>query len=122
MSGIATKLGALLLALTAGAATPAAIGVSGFTFSGVTNRCITPNGDRKNDTATFQFSNPRDAAGSLKIYDVRGHLIASIAINPGDQSATWDPRGGGQSAAAGLYIYVIQVETTVATGVVVVIK
>ena len=122
MSGITTKLGAVLLALTAGAATTDGIGVAGFSFTGVTNRTITPNGDRKNDTVTFRFANPRDAAGSVKIYDVRGHLIASIAVNPGDQSATWDPRTGGQGAASGVYIYVIQVEGTVSTGVVVVIK
>ena len=122
MSGLATKLGAVLLALTAGAATTGGIGVQGFSFSGVTNRYITPNGDGKNDTVSFQFSNPRDAAGSVRIYDVRGHVVASLAVSGGMQSVTWDPRGGGQAAAAGLYIYVIQVEETVTTGVVVVIK
>ena len=122
MSGIATKLGAVLLALTAGAATTGGIGVSGFSFSGVTNRYITPNGDHKNDTVAFRYSNPRDAAGSVKIYDLRGHLIAAITINAGDQSSVWDPRAGGQAAAAGVYIYVIQVAETVSTGAVVVIK
>jgi gliding motility-associated-like protein len=115
-------MGAVLLTLMAAAATTGAIGVTGFSFTGVTNRYITPNGDGKNDTVTFRFSNPRDSAGSVKIYDVRGQVIASIAVNPTDQSATWDPRAGGQSSAGGFYIYVIQVEGTVTTGVVVVIK
>jgi hypothetical protein len=121
MSPILKTLG-VFLALTAGAATTGGIGVKGFSFGGLTNRIITPNGDRKNDTVVFQFSNPRDAAGSVKIYDVRGHIVATIAVNPGDQNATWDPRAGGQSPQGGLYVYVLQVENTVATGVVVVIK
>ena len=122
MSGLATKLGMFVLALAAGAATTGGFQVRAFSFTGVTNRYITPNGDGKNDTVSFQFSNPRDAAGSIKIYDVRGHAVASLAINPGAQSVTWDPRGGGQGSAAGVYVYVIQIEDTVTSGAVVVIK
>jgi len=122
MTGIATKLCAALIALTAGAATTGGVGVQGFSFGGVTNRYITPNGDGRNDTVSFRLSNPRDAAGNIKIYDIRGHLISSLAVNPGALFATWDPRGGGQAVSAGLYIYVIQVEQTVSSGVVVVIK
>lgn len=102
-----------------------AAGVSrprGFVFNGVSNRFITPNGDGRNDNVAFRFSNPRDSAGAIKIYDVRGHAVASLPINPGDVSETWDAKAGGRAVDSGVYVYVIEIEGGVASGAVVVVR
>lgn len=118
MAGLLKTL-LLLLPLALGVAAssrPAAFG-----FSGVSNRFVTPNGDGRNDTATFRFDNPRDSAGSLRIYDVRGHKVAEVAIDPSSSagSVSWDP---GRAAASGIYIYVISIEGRTVTGAVVVVR
>ena len=111
----------LLLARFAAAA---AVGVLGFTFNGVSNRFITPNGDGRNDNVAFRFSNPSDSAGTVKIYDLRGHLLTTISINSGTGavSAVWDARANGQIVPTGVYIYVIAVEGVVASGALVVVR
>jgi len=111
-----------LLCLTSGLAMGARVRTQGFAFGGVTNRVLTPNGDGKNDSCTFQFANPRDSAGTIKIYDLRGHEVASIAINSGDTSEKWDGRSGGQVVSTGVYVYVIRIEDAAVSGTVVVIK
>jgi hypothetical protein len=106
---------------------------SGFSFNGVSNRFITPNGDRKNDNVAFSFSNPSDSAGSIKIYDLRGHLLTTISINsggsvtcpnstPGNGCPVWDARANGQIVSSGVYIYVINIESAVISGALVVIR
>lgn len=113
----------LALFLTVGfAGVTSAFRPAAFSFAGVANRFVTPNGDGRNDTATFRFSNPRDSAGTLKIYDLRGHRVAEVAIEPTSSVSsfvTWDP---GRNTASGVYIYVISVEQTTVTGAVVVVK
>lgn len=119
----------LLTALSAGAV----MRVRGFSFNGVSNRFITPNGDGRNDNVAFSFSNPSDSAGTVKIYDLRGRLLTTISINPGSISCptnlpgnvgcpSWDARVDGQVVSSGMYIYVISVEGVVASGAVVVIR
>ena len=108
----------LLLTLAAGVFA-AGFKTTAFSFTGVANRFVTPNGDGKNDTATFQFSNPRDSGGTLRIYDVRGHRVAEVSIEPTASSVSWDP---GRNAASGVYIYVISIEQQTVTGAVVVVK
>lgn len=97
---------------------------TGFSFNGVTNRFITPNGDGRNDNVSFTFSNPFDSSGTVKIYDVRGHLVTTIAINSGTgaTSAVWDARANGQIVSSGVYIFVIAVESRVFSGALVVIR
>jgi hypothetical protein len=116
------------LARPSAATAPAAFRASGFAFSGVSNRILTPNGDHLNDNVVFNCSNPFDSAGTVKIYDVRGHLVTTISI-PGGAGAcgptnlvSWDGRAGGQVVSTGVYIYVIAIEGVVSSGTVVVIR
>ncbi|OGR97837.1 MAG: hypothetical protein A2V88_11105 [Elusimicrobia bacterium RBG_16_66_12] len=117
-----SRLSLLLMSLLAGLSGAAPIGVRGFSFIGVRNRLITPNGDGLNDKAFFTFDNAQDAAGSLKIYDARGHQVASIDIPAGATSASWDARAGGQQVSSGIYIYVIMVEQVKVSGALAVIR
>jgi hypothetical protein len=124
----------LICALLSGSSSAGPIRMSGFSFGGVSNRFITPNGDGRNDNIAFRFSNPSDSAGSVKIYDLRGHLVTTISINSGGSLTcptgtpenvgcpSWNGRAGGAAVATGVYIYVIQVESVVVSGALVVIR
>jgi hypothetical protein len=93
----------------------------GFVFTGLLNRFVTPNGDGKNDTAVFQYLNPTDSAGTIRIFELRGRQIASVAIESGcvvNCTAAWDPRG----QPNGVYIYVITIDQTSKSGVLVVVR
>lgn len=116
------RLTVLLSGLLSGLSVAAPFPVKGFSFMGVSNRIITPNGDHRNDEAVFRFSNPRDAAGTLRIYDRGGHEAAFIEIPAGALSASWDGRRGGQAAASGVYLYVLTVEEKTVSGTVVVVR
>jgi hypothetical protein len=119
----------LIIVLLTGWAASVHAQASGFSFNGVSNRIITPNGDHRNDNVAFFCSDPFDSAGSVKIYDLRGHLVTTIPINSGvgvcggvGSYPTWDGTGGGKVVSNGVYIYVIAVESVVASGALVVIK
>jgi len=111
--------GLALILISAGAASPVA--PLGFSFTGV-NRFVTPNGDNKNDFAVFQYANPTDAGGTIRIYALRGRQVATIAIEPGaciaSCSVSWDPRG----YADGVYIYALSIERATRSGVLVVVR
>lgn len=107
--------GLALIFIGAGVATP--IAPQGFAFTGV-NRFVTPNGDRKNDTAVFRYDNPQDSAGNIRVYELRGHQVATIAIEPGSTSAAWNPTG----YPNGIYIYVITIAQASTSGVLVVVR
>ena len=121
MGGAFTR-SVLLLGLLARLCLAAPSGPRGFVFNGVSNRFLTPNGDGRNDNVVFRFSNPRDSGGSVRIYDVRGRTLASLPVNPGDVSETWDGRAGGRIVDSGVYVYVVEVEGVSASGVVVVVR
>lgn len=111
----------LLLTLAVGALA-ASLRPAAFTFGGVINRFVTPNGDGKNDSATFSFTNPRDSGGTLRIYDVRGHKVAEVSIeatSAAASSVSWAP---GTMTPSGVYIYVITIEQQTVSGAVVVVK
>lgn len=123
----------LLCAVLAGTSDAGLVRPSAFSFGGVSNRFITPNGDGRNDNIAFRFSNPSDAAGSVKIYDLRGHLLTTISINsggslncpsgPGNAGCpSWDGKVDGAAVSTGVYIYVIDVDGVVASGALVVIR
>lgn len=113
---------AFLLGLMAVAASGAGVRPRGFVFTGVSNRFLTPNGDGRNDNVAFRFSNPRDAAGTVTIYDARGHSVANLPVNPGDTSEIWYGRANGRMVDSGVYIYVVQVEGVTVSGAVVVVR
>jgi hypothetical protein len=110
------KIGAwaflLLSAVGAAPVTP-----QGFSLTGV-NRFVTPNGDSKNDSAVFRYANTFDAAGTIRIYELRGRQVATVDIVPGTTFATWDPRG----YANGVYVYVISIDQSAKSGVLVVVR
>ena len=103
----------LISAVVAAPITP-----QGFTFTGLSNRFVTPNNDGKNDYAFFRYSNPADSAGTIRIFELRGRQVASVAIEPGSAVATWDPR----NYASGVYIYVISIDQTATSGALVVMR
>jgi gliding motility-associated-like protein len=123
-SGMGGAVKPLLLLLTAlaGLVSGAGVRARGFVFNGVSNRFLTPNGDGRNDNVLFRFSNPRDSAGTVKIYDLRGHSLTTIPVNPGDTSESWDGRVDGRTVDSGVYVYVVQVEGVSVAGTVVVIR
>jgi hypothetical protein len=102
----------LATAALAGSDTP-----RGFTLLGVSNRLVTAG-----VPAVFSFTNTRDSAGEIKIYDVRGKLVTTIAINPGDTSESWRGQVAGQPVRGGIYIYVLKIEDTVISGSLVVVR
>ena len=120
----------LIIALLTGMSSAAPMRVRDFAFNGVSNRFITPNGDHRNDNLAFSFSNPSDSAGSVKIFDLRGHLLTTIAIPSGNATScpggtgcpVWDGRVNGATVSTGVYIYVITMESTIFSGAVVVIR
>ncbi|MFH2202577.1 MAG: gliding motility-associated C-terminal domain-containing protein, partial [Elusimicrobiota bacterium] len=96
-----------------------------FDASGVSNRFITPNGDGRNDYVVFTFDNPKDSAVIGRIYDVKGALVADMAIHPGlDQrfNRVWDGKSGGRAVPPGIYIYQFEVEGKTINGTVVVVR
>ena len=94
-----------------------------FNMAGVSNRFITPNGDRRNDNVVFTFDNPRDSAVTIKIFDMRGHqVVGSLPPGPVSNSLMWDGTVGGRPAAGGVYIYQISAEGQSFSGTVVIIK
>lgn len=112
---------ALILTLAVGAMA-ASFKPAAFAFGGVVNRFVTPNGDGKNDAATFSFNNPRDSGGTVKIYDVRGHKVGEVSIEATTattSSVSWAP---GSMTPSGVYIYVITIEQQTVSGAVVVVK
>ena len=121
----------LIVVLLAGVS--AGVSADGFSFNGVSNRFITPNGDGKNENVAFNFTNPAFSSGSVKIYDLRGHLLTTISVNGGvnggsvpcvasDTCVVWDARARGSIVSTGVYIYVLAVESVVASGALVVIR
>ncbi|MFA6004357.1 MAG: gliding motility-associated C-terminal domain-containing protein [Elusimicrobiota bacterium] len=102
----------------------AALMPKGFSFSGVSNRFITPNGDSKNDTAVFNFENPQYASVSGKVFDMQGKKVADMtAGNPSWSQLVWNAKSSaGEPVSAGAYVFVIEAEGGVFRGVVVVIR
>lgn len=89
----------------------------GFTLLGVSNRLVTLG-----VPAVFSFTNTRDSAGDIKIYDVRGKIVTTLAINPGDTSEKWRGDVAGQPVRGGIYIYILKVEDTVISGALLVVR
>ena len=122
MGGAWLKSMIVAATLLAGLSSGAGLRPSSFSFLGVSNRIITPNGDGKNATVTFRFDNSQDSAGSVKIYDLNGHVLTTISIDAGLQSVVWDPGSSGRAVAAGVYVYVISIEQTAISGTVAVVR
>lgn len=111
----------VFLAAFAAAAFPGAAPAA-FDFTGPTNRIVTPNGDGRNDTVSFRFLNPRDTAGTIRIYDLRGRQVKSLPIDVGDDSKVWDARADGRVVDGGVYVYVLSVESRTYSGAMLVIR
>ena len=106
------------LALVAAASAPR---IQGFAFTNATNRMMTPNGDGRNDTVVFQYSNPRSSNVTGSVYDLRGRFVANLVSGPGI-SLQWDGRSNNVAVPTGVYIYVISAEGQTTRGTVVVVR
>lgn len=89
-------------------------------------RTVTPNGDKRNDTFRFRCYNPRQAAVTGRIYDMKGAAVADMKLIDTPTSSyyyllEWDPNSGGV-APGGLYLYQIIMEDQVYKGAVAVIR
>lgn len=111
----------IFLAPFASAAFPGAAPAA-FDFTGPTNRIVTPNGDGFNDTVSFRFANPRDSAGTIRIYDMRGRQVRALPIEVGDASKSWDARADGRFVESGVYVFVLSVESRTFSGAMLVIR
>ena len=96
------------------------------TLTAVKCRIFTPNGDRYNDKARFEFDNPEQLPISGTVYDLGGARVGSL--QPGNSVGTtdvmlWDGKDvDGRVVAGGIYIYQIEFEGKTATGTVVVAR
>ena len=106
-----------------------AAGLSGFSFDtsdGISNRLITPNGDGLNDAVVFTFNNPGDVQVTGKVFGLKGAEVALMTSGPSlaapRATLKWDGMSGGRPVASGLYIYRIQAEKQVYSGLLAVIK
>jgi gliding motility-associated-like protein len=98
-------------------------GAFSFNMAGVSNRFLTPNGDHLNDNVVFTYDNPQDSAVTIKIFDMRGRIVASgLPAGPTATSFVWDGTSGGHPVPGGVYIYQIQSEGQTFSGTLVVIK
>jgi gliding motility-associated-like protein len=94
-----------------------------FNSSGLTNKFITPNGDHRNDNATFVGSNLSNAEIIGKIYDMTGAFVTQFCDTTNYQiMCTWDGKANGHVVPGGVYIYQLQGEGKSFTGTVVVIR
>ena len=89
-------------------------------------RTVTPNGDNRNDTFKFRCYNPRQAAVTGKIFNMKGGEVAVMKLIDTPTSnyyylLEWNPNSGGV-APGGLYLYQVIVEDQVYKGVVAVIR
>ena len=135
---------AVLLAMTIETGRAHSAGTA-FTLRGALNRIITPNGDAKNDVSIHCVENPKDSSLVGAIYDLRGHLVASMLrlrntgggativeckkhfpVNPAFplmDAMTWDGRtSAGTAVTSGVYVYRIEGEDSAVTGTVVVVR
>jgi gliding motility-associated-like protein len=94
-----------------------------FSASGLTNKFITPNGDGKNDVATFFGDNPKGSEIIGKIFDLTGAFVTQFCDS---QSTTvkcsWDGKANGHVVPGGVYIYQLQGDGHTFTGTLVVIR
>lgn len=98
---------------------------TGFSFNsaGLSNKTVTPNGDGKNDDVVFFFDNPRDSQVRLRIFDIRGRLVAENLPNgPTSNSRVWNGRSNGHPVPGGVYIYQIEAEGQSFSGTLLVVR
>lgn len=91
------------------------------TFSGASNRILTPNGDGKNDNVAFQFDNPQFSDVKVKIYDLKGGLVAELGPTTGGM-LVWDGKSNGRTVGGGGYIYIVEGEGRLFRGAVLVVR
>ena len=108
----------------AGLAWNQSLGTEGFAFTpatGLSNRFITPNGDKKNDDVIFTVTNPRDSEITGSIYDLHGKFVSAMTVI-GTTQLKWDAKSNGTVVPAGVYFYVLSAEEQSFSGTVVVIR
>jgi gliding motility-associated-like protein len=102
---------------------PGGLGPSGISFLGLSNRILTPNGDRLNDNAVLNFDNPRYSRLSGRVFDLQGKFVSDMAPGPSpDTQLLWDGKASGQAVPGGVYIFVVETEDRIFSGTLVVIR
>ena len=74
-----------------------------------------------NPMTTIEFSLPRETHTLLRVFDVRGQVVATLAdqmYGPGVHSVSWDAR----DAASGVYFYRLETKERVETRKMILIK
>lgn len=93
----------------------------------VSPRIFTPNDDGVNDEVNFVFPNPdpKETSQGGRIYDIQGHRICDLVLTVTNEEirSTW---GGvdlaGEVVRSGIYIYQIEISSTVFNGTVILAK
>jgi flagellar hook assembly protein FlgD len=85
-------------------------------------KIVTPNGDSVNDVFQVFFENPSDSViSAAKIYDLTGAEVSDFKLGAAGDSLEWNGLDrNGKRARGGVYLYRIEVEDQVFSGVVVV--
>lgn len=125
MSTNPLRLFSLFLALAGRDAVAIQPRPAGFNFdraSGLTNRILTPNGDRLNDWAVFRCDNPRGSEVSGRVYDLKGAVVSALVPGPLADSLMWDGRSNGRPVPSGVYLYFIEAEGRAFTGTLLVLR
>jgi hypothetical protein len=104
------------------AASPESLG--GITLTEVSPRVVTPNGDLLNDVVYFRFD---DSLSGLpvesSVMDVHGAKVSDLSLNSTETSLLWDGKDdSGRVLPAGVYIYMITIGKSQATGTIVVAR
>ena len=94
-----------------------------FSLISLSNRILTPNGDRRNDIVTFILNNPADVAVSGKIFNLRGMHIADMPQGTIAGTLIWDGKSvNGAIVPTGVYVYSLQSYDSFTRGTVVVVR
>ncbi len=74
----------------------------------------------------FRLQTPESGRASLRVYDIRGRLVATLfdqAVTPGSHTIAWDGRNGaGAPAPSGVYLYRFQHNRRQADGTIVFVR
>ena len=78
-----------------------------------------------NPATSITYTAPRPGHLVIRVYDVRGRLVRTLADGPvaGDGAVAWDGnRGDGAAAASGIYFYEVRLDDAVRIGKMALVK
>jgi len=99
-----------------------------FELISVFPRIFSPGDDGRNDRVFFEFVNPDLATFTLRIYDLKGRLVADLPtgdplITDGGYRIFWDGKDRNQKLVEpGIYIYIAEINQKIYSGTIVVAR